>query len=511
MKRIGRESILLSFILLAALLVRVWGVSYDLPFIYHPDEPVYINIIQNIFKTRDYNPHFFNYPSLFFYINALAYLPYFLFGKIFGIFHTPNDILPPISLAMGTTLTQMPTTVLLGRFVSIIFGVGTVGLSYFIGKQITSRTSVGMLAAIMLAMSPTNVWHSRIITPDTFVTFFSLTAFLASILVFQQGKTWQYIMAGICVGLTASSKYNGFLIVLPLLLAHFLRYGKAGFHQSRLYLALLLSGIGFLATTPYAIIDLPKFLNDFQFEAHHYSTGHIGMEGNSLLFYLDYMWNSAGVLYLFAILGIYHGSISRPKETILLTIFPLVYFLFIGTFVVRNDRTFLPIISFLFLLSAWFLIVVFDKLRKLQTRKWRRVFLTIYYGLVILAIALPISKTIADTRRLMTVNSRETARIWIDENLPLGSKIAIESYSPFIDPSRFSVQGVVSMIDLAPEWYVEQGFDYLICSQGMYGRFYRAPNIYQSQTSKYDKLFGYFTLTKKFIDGNYEVRIYKVK
>jgi len=491
--------------------VRLWGVNYDLPYIYHPDEPAYIAISQNIFKTGDLNPHFFNYPSLFFYINALAYIPYYLLGKLIGVFHTPNNILPPISLAMGVTQAQMPTTVLLGRMVTICFGVGTVGLAYFVGKQIAGRTAVGVLASLMVAIVPTNVWHSRLITPDVFVTFFSLASFLASVLVYQQGKTWQYVVAGICVGLTASSKYNGGLIILPLLLAHFFHYGKAAFKQPKLYLALLFCGIGFLATTPYAILDSSKFLNDLRFEAQHYSTGHAGMEGNSLEWYLNYMWNTGGGLYLFAVLGILYGSILRPKEASLLSIFPLAYFVFISSFAVRNDRTFLPLTPFLFLLAAWFLIDSFDKLRALQTKPLRRLSLAAFAILTISVLALPLLKTIADTQRLTTVNSRETARIWIDDNLPPGAKIAIESYSPFVNPTRFSVQGFGRMIDHESEWYIEQGFDYLVFSQGMYGRFYIEPERYESEVSQYDKLFERFHLVMAFTDGGYEVRVYEVK
>jgi 4-amino-4-deoxy-L-arabinose transferase-like glycosyltransferase len=490
----------------------VWGVNYDLPYIYHPDEPGYIVISQNIFKTGDLNPHFFNYPSLFFYINALAYIPYYLLGKIIGIFRTPNDILPPISLAMGVTLAQMPTAVLLGRIITIGFGVGTVGLVYFNGKQITGRTSVGILASLMAAISPTTVWHSRLITPDTFVTFFASASLLASTLVYQQGKTWQYAIAGICVGLTASSKYNGGLVILSLLLAHLLRYGKAAFKQPKLYLALLLCGVGFLATTPYAILDSTRFLRDLRFEARHYSTGHAGMEGNSLEWYLNYIWETGGGLYLLAALGVLYGSIVRPKETSLLSIFPLVYFPFISSFAVRNDRTFLPMAPFLFLLAAWFLITVFDKIRKLQTRSWQRRFsLAVLASLAIAVLALPISKTMADTCHLTTVNSRETARVWIDNNLPPGTKIAIESYSPFVNPFKFSVQGFMRMIDHEPEWYVEQGFDYLVFSQGMYGRFYRDPERYKNEILQYDNLFRRFSLIKIFTDGDYEVRVYRVK
>ena len=106
---------------------------------------------------------------------------------------------------------------------------------------------------------------------------------------------------------------------------------------------------------------------------------------------------------------------------------------------------------------------------------------------------------------------RETARIRIDKNLPLGAKIAIESYSPFVNPAQFSVQGFGRMIEHEPEWYLEQDFDYLVFGQAMYGRFYQDPERYRNETLQYDELFGQFNLTIIFTDGNYEVRVYRVK
>lgn len=511
MKRVDRESVLIGIILLTALSLRVWGVDYDLPYIYHPDEPTNIQISQHIFKTGDLNPHYFLYPSLFFYINALAYTPYYLFGELTGVFHAPNDILSPISLVMGVTQAQMPTTVLLGRVITICFGVGTVWLVYFVGKQITRRTTVGLLASLMVAVSPTNVSLSRFITPDTFVTFFAVASFFAAVLVYQQGQTWHYLVAGICIGLTASSKYNGGLIVLPFLLAHFLRHGKTAFKERNLYFALTLCGLGFFATTPFALIDSFSFLADLRKQMHIYSTGHAGMEGNTLRWYLGYLWDTAGIICILATLEILRGICSRSKEIILLSIFPLVYFVFISSFVVRNDRTLLPLTPFLFLLAASFWAHLLSKANGLQSKALRQFSILAIACLLIAGLFLPTSKTITDTIQLMTVNSRETARIWITNNLPLGSKIAIESYSPFVDPMRFSVQGFGRMIDHEPEWYIENGFEYLVFSRGMYGRFYGESERYKAVVSQYDSLFNRFALTKVFNDGGYEIRVYKVK
>jgi hypothetical protein len=95
--------------------------------------------------------------------------------------------------------------------------------------------------------------------------------------------------------------------------------------------------------------------------------------------------------------------------------------------------------------------------------------------------------------------------------LPSGSKIAIESYSPFINPSKFRVYGFGRIIDHSPEWYVEQDFNYLIFSEGMFGRFYHDPQRYRREISQYDSFFERFTLVKIFTDGDYEIRIYKIK
>jgi hypothetical protein len=108
------------------------------------------------------------------------------------------------------------------------------------------------------------------------------------------------------------------------------------------------------------------------------------------------------------------------------------------------------------------------------------------------------------------VDSRETARAWIAGNLSKGSKIALESYAPFVDPQDFQVRGFLRMIDQAPDWYRANGFDYLVFSQGMFGRFYDKADLYPAQVAQYNSFFDRFTLLRGFVDGGFEVRIYRV-
>jgi len=499
----------LVVIILAAFLLRIWGVNFGLPYIYHPDERLYVPIAQNIFKTGDLNPHFFNYPSLFFYLNALAYIPYYFVGKVMGVFRSPADIPAPLMLGMGTGQTSMPSTFLLGRLLTIVFGCAAVVLVFLIGKRLTNNGLVGLLAALMTAISPTNVLNSRYITPDTFLVFFVLLAFWEALQVFEKGDIRHYVTAGIAIGLVASTKYNGALIFVALVTAHFLRYGVKGFWKAGLYLAFVMSIVTFFATTPYALLDHQKFLTDLAYEATHYSTGHPGMEGNTLQWYLAYMWNNEGVLSLIAIVEILRGFAIRSKKIVLLSAFPIVYFIFINFYVVRNDRTILPLTPFLFLQAASLLTTLLAPTtwRQSTLKKWS---MPVIGVIILAALILPFLKTVQAGISLTAIDSRETSGIWIEQNLPHGSRIAIESYAPFIDPKNYSVQAFLWMIDETPEWFKANHFDYLVFSQRSFGRYYAQPVLYSNEIAQYNRLFGSFDLVKRFTEGGYEIRIYHV-
>jgi len=497
----------LALVVLAASL-RLWGAFADLPYIQHPDEPAYIARALHIFQTRDLNPHFFNYPSLFLYANALAYIPYYWVGRVAGVFQSPQDIATPIALIMGTAFAPLPSVAMVGRSVSILLGSASVALTYLVGQRLTGRPSVGLLAALMLAISPANVTHSRHITPDTYVVFWHLLTLLLSLYLLQPGRPWHYVLAGVLAGFSASSKYNGGLIIVCVVAAHFLRCGWRGFGDWKLYAALAASGLGFVLTTPFAVLDFPAFWRDMQFELQHYATGHDGMEGNALRWYLAYLWRFEGVAALLAGVQIFRGLARRSAVTALLAAFAVGYFAWISTYVVRNDRTILPLTPFLFILAS---ILVVDLLRHSRVRGrqpsaagWRLAAMVVV-GCVCL---LPWRPAVTTTLSLLVIDSRTTSRNWIETHLAPGSKIALESYSPFVRPDRFEVHSVIRLIDHTPDWYIDNDFDYLIASEGMFGRYFGNPDQYREEVASYEALGAAFVPVQEFNDGDYEIRIY---
>jgi len=509
--RIRLEHWLLSAILLLALGLRVAAIDYDLPAIFHPDEPAVIRISREMFATGDLNPHFFDYPSLIFYSNALVYAPFYLGGRLSGAFDDRSDILPLESVAMGTVRAPQPAAVLLNRLVSLVMGVGTVALLYFIGRALFDRPDVGLLAALLLAVAPNHTFHSRIVTTDAMVTFFIVLTMLMAALIFHQGRTRHYVLAGLAVGLAAGTKYNGAIIALVVPLAHFLRIGRRGWRDGRLYAAGLVAIAVFLLTTPYAIFDYATFSAALLGVMGHYGGSHAGMEGDPLAWYATFLWTTTTLAPLLALVQIGRGLWQRSRPTLLLAAYPVVYFLFILRFQVRNDRTILPIVPFLFLLAA----VVLADLLALRARtvsRPARIGLTaLLAGLLAATVVYPATLTLRENRVLAGELSLETAAEWLAANLEPGARVAVGAYSPFVDPGHFDVTGFNSLIDDPPAWFAAQGYDYVIAASGMYGRFYREPARYAGEVARYDRLFGALELVRVFDDGFNEVRVYRVR
>jgi hypothetical protein len=131
--------------------------------------------------------------------------------------------------------------------------------------------------------------------------------------------------------------------------------------------------------------------------------------------------------------------------------------------------------------------------------------------LILTALLLPSIYTARTSAMWASATSREDARVWIEENLPSASKIAYESYAPYIDTQHYEVTSLAMMIDQPAEWYRENGIEYMAFGSGMYARFYNDPQRYPDQVQKYDALFAEFELVKQFKDEIFEVKIYKVE
>lgn len=503
------ETFLLLLILLLALALRIWGIGWGLPFLYHPDEHQLVERYLWMVKTGDLNPHWFIYPSFPLYINAAGYGLYFLLKLALGRFHSLEEIAFPHVLIMGSGIIGDPKIFWIGRMISILFGLGAVYLSYRCAKMVGGKTLPGLLAALFTAVSNANVVQSRLILPNIFVAFFAILTIWFSLRLHKHGRTIDYVLAGIAAGLTAASKYNGGVVAVMPVAAHFLRAGWPGWKDFRIYLVAAVAALAFLLTTPYAVLDFPAFSRDLLQARNDYAGGWPGFSSVPFYWYLTYLWRHEPLSALAALGAILWAAWRRKKDALIAGLFPLVYFLFISAFRYYNEHTLLHLLPALHVMAG----VFFGWL--LETGKARfpskNLLVTTGVGLLIAtACLIPLKRTIDTQAQVLQVNGRETSRVWIEENIPAGTTIAIESYSPYIDPQKYQLVIVPPFLPKELAWYRENGVQFLVFSEGMYGRYFADPVHHQAEIGLYEQLFNVLDPVKIFNDGDYEIRLYRM-
>lgn len=499
---------MLSMIVLLGLGLRLWGIRFGLPYMYHPDEGVPVTIAIRMLQTGNFDPGFFHWSSLLFYSNALVYFVYFLVGHALGRFSSISDLRLPDVEAIAVGKAFVPGEFLLGRGLTVLFGTLAIVVAYFVCRKLQSARWVGWVAALWLAVETISVRNSQFIRPDAFVVFFELVTVWFCLSILDDPRWRNYLGAGIAAGLAASFKYNAAVICLPILVAHLSRYGARGLLRREIYAAAIVSIVAFVLTTPYAALDFSTFARIGPLQAEEiYATGHTGAEGDTFNWYLQFFWGTQGVVTLLALAEIGLCVARRQRREIVLLAFPLAYYGLINFYTVHFDETALPVIPFLIIFASLLLGKVFEFL---NARSDRVALFRLASVLIVSYITAGyLRSTVAYNTDLLDRDARESARVWIDANLPPGARIAVEPYSPYIERDMFTVEGFVGMDSHVPEWYPQNGFEYLVFSSGSYERFFNDPGRYGSYIAQYDAFFNRYALVKQFDEGGVEIRIYK--
>lgn len=191
----------LALILLIALILRVSTFLWGLPLLdefadyYHPDEP---KIIRGAFEFPAHilENHDLRYPTFMHYFVGLAALPVKLLPVDPGL--------------------QFDLVYLTGRTISLLFGLGTIVLTYRIGKRWYGETA-GLIAAGLLTLTMYHADHSNWATTDTASGFFF--TLLIDLIPVNSGERMSrpaFWSAAIALGLLVGTKYTGAIAVLPL-------------------------------------------------------------------------------------------------------------------------------------------------------------------------------------------------------------------------------------------------------------------------------------------------------
>jgi len=499
-----RKKVILALILGAGAYLRLHNLDWGLPEIFEEATPWRQAWEMWGFETGklDFNPHFFHYPALTFYIQWLGQALIYLAGRASGAFSSPQHMLAAFEADPYRFF-------VVGRLITSLFGIASIYLVYRLGKDLYSPAA-GMVAALFLAFNFSHISRGLLITTDIPLVFFILLAFILILRIANQGHRKHYIWAGICVGLAAGVKYPGILAGTGIIAAHvFYHLTRKQSWKRIVFSSSLWAGAGvalltFFVVSPYCFLDYSGFYGDFRFEQTHMAAGHFGAP-DRLVSYGEYLLAIIpGILTLpvlgLALAGIGYALRKDRYFSLALLAFPLVYFAVIGSWKTAADHYFLPVLPFLLLFAALPLWKIFEK----ATLPRKELLL----GLAAVLFIIPSIRQIRDLHIHPAMpDNRTIARAWIEENIERGAAIAKEHITPGLDADAYlSFELPLSTVypgETAPfyDLTLYRDFDYVITSSEVYKRYMSKPGEYPAHVRFYRELDEYGSLVKQFDDA----------
>jgi hypothetical protein len=340
--------------------VPIWfGLPYPQA---RPDETTALGLATAL-RSGDLNPHFFHWPTLTMYLFAGAQAALVAVRS---------------ALEMDRTL-SFEAQAIAARAMVATAGTLTVVVVFAMARGI-GGTRTALIAAFFLAVAILHVRDSHFATTDVLMTCFATTC-LWLLLRAQEtphgkraGPLVRYALAGFVGGLAVSTKYNAAALGAAMLGAHVWLVSRdwRSWWYLRTWLPALLFVLamigGFVAGTPYSILDYRDFWKDVNFELTHLSGGHGIDLGRGWIYHLTTtLPYGLGIpVFVAALAGMPMMARRFPRQSLVLASFALAFYGGIGSGRTVFFRYVLPLVPLLVIPAA----VATDRAAQAVAERW---------------------------------------------------------------------------------------------------------------------------------------------
>lgn len=403
---------------LLALLLRLWGTTFGLPYEYHIDEHFYYPYAWQM-GTGDLNlPDQAHGPSLYLGLLLIA-------QKAAQVLVRPE--LNPQQFAESLINDPWPA-LLAGRVLSALAGALTIPIVFLLARRYRDELT-GLVAAAIMTVLFFHVRDSHFGVPDAVMVLFTAITLWLALRAYHTRRPLDFALAGFFAGQTAAAKYTSALVIIPIVLAAFAarRQLREAFHW--MMIALLGFIPGFITGYPNLLINFPAFVKDISFLWIRVGGGFEGwriMPDDSGWFYLFTLYWSTGLPFmLLAAGGLIGPLLRRDKQAMVLIAFPVSYLALMSLSRGHFGRYALPVLPVLAVLAAD---VGVRGLPGLLRRWSLRAPLPAAAGAA--ALLLVIAPNAAQSLRadwiMAQPDTRTQAKQWIEATIPAGTRIAVE-------------------------------------------------------------------------------------
>lgn len=451
-----RTTALILSIIGLALGLRIWGIWFGLPYIFHNDEDLeVVRALQLGSGSFDFQRI---YKGGYFYLLFLEYGVLFVVLKSFGVVDSATEF-------AHYYFRDPSAFYLIGRATTALIGTINVYLIYLMGR-VAYSSRVGLIAASLLAVNVLHAKLSHYITVDVPLTCLSTASLYFAIKVAMDGYRRDYLWAAVFAALATTTKVTAILLVIPLCLSHYFNAANNGVGLRRYFLSKVLWQaiaafvVVYTITTPGIVVHFGQFVG---FMLRKFGIGDSASSSvisdvfaresmyantNMFVFYLNAVKESmTWPIFLVGLVGIGYGLWARTRVDLILIVTVFTFYLVLSMTADTKEffpRYILPAIPAMLLLGARLL----DQLPG-YLRFERRGFAAIL--LVVMLAIIPVTQIAADNALLTSQDTRAIAAEWFESNIPAGSRVFIEGTRTRVSeatiPLRNSPDNVRKMIE----------------------------------------------------------------
>ncbi len=454
--------------------LRFWNIAAGLPYRVGVDEPVIAERAIAIMRSGSFNPHFFDYPGLYLYMQVLIGSVRFLTGAMDGLWRSLDDFRPE-HMFLWT------------RLVNAAFGTITLLIVYRAGLR--WGRGAALIAAAMLAVWPNHIRESHFALTDVPLTMWTTLVLMLSLRAYETGRMVWFLSAGASVGLAAATRYGGAVaLVMPLLAAVGCDRPSA-VKSGRAFAAAGAAATVFSIGAPYTLLDLPGFLNGFGSMAMSYRPRSF-QSGAGL--YLHALWQEAGwpafiTLIFGVVLAVIHAIRDRQlTKWSLVLVFPLLYFHLIATKHLIFARYMLPILPFVCLVSAG---VVADAAAWVSSLdRPRAIRVAVVAAMLVLIGEHMVRAGTQWSKSYGMTTTQDMAYAQIRQFIPGHSIVAVEHAVLRLPDTAYREVDVHRLTERSLEEYVSSGVSFFVASSDAFGQAYERPDQHSATYAAYRRL-----------------------
>jgi hypothetical protein len=460
-------------VLLVAAVLRFQGLNWDQQIGAHPDERYVVDVASRLSFPERLNP-FAAAPDV-----AYGHLPLYL-------------------LAAASAFAPRIDPLLVGRALSAAFDVGTVALTFGLGRRVHGE-GAGLLGAGFVALTVAHVQQAHFYTVDTPLAFFVVGALLFAVRLAEEGRPVDGWLAGLWAGLAVGTKLTAGLLVVPLGVA--CSFVSTGEERRRAVVGCMLgAGLAFLVTNPFTVVEPGTFLTNVARQAAivrgtldvPYTRQYRGTAPYVYPLVQQLRWGMGWLTGSFAIGGLALEAVRavregfRPGRWVLLA-WTVASFSFVGGLYAKFPRYLLPLLPVLAVYAAGLVI---------RLARGCRLLLSMMSGLLLGALLV---RSVALGAMYRTPHPWVRASEWFYEHVERGAIVAVEEWDHPLPLEAESHGYVLRELPIFEVETTETGevlrrvleqADYVVvASRRGYGALARWPVRHASGLDYYERLF----------------------